>query len=159
MTLPRDNPVKDFLVSDEAKFSPFRIADPEFRSVLVIVWDDHVNEPITALIHPGTGLLTSNSFFKGPDGRPRTFPSVDAVVVVRHLHNFMLIASDREPEDECREALDYGREGGFPPKVIIGNPFAERVPMEVVECLQAYTPSPMMGAEYIPGDLVWWMTV
>ncbi len=43
--------------------------------------------------------------------------------------------------------------------MIIGNPFAERVPMEVVECLQAYTPSPMMGAEYIPGDLVWWMTV
>jgi hypothetical protein len=28
VTLPRDNPVKDFLVSAESKFSPFRMADP-----------------------------------------------------------------------------------------------------------------------------------
>lgn len=159
ITYPRDNPVKDFLISAEAKFAPFHRENPKFRGVLVIVWDDHINEPLTALIHPHSGLLTSKSFFKEPDGQPKKFPSMNAVILVRHLDQFMLAAGDEELVDDCRDALEYGRDGDFPPKMIIGNPFAERVPMEVVECFQAYTPSPEMGAEAIPGDLTWWMRV
>jgi hypothetical protein len=157
VTLPRDNPVKDFLISAEAKFAPFRRANPEFRGVLVIVWDDFIYEPISSLIHPECGLLTRKSFATGPGGQPLTFPSVDAVVLIRHLHQFQQAAGDKPLVDQCREALDYGRDGDFPPKAIIGNPFAGSVPMVVVKCLQAYTPSPEMGAEYLPSDLVWWM--
>jgi hypothetical protein len=155
ITLPRDNPVKDFLVSAEAKFAPFRQADPNFRGVLVIVWDDHINEPITALVHPQTGLLTAKSFFKGTDGNAVTFPSVDAVILIRHLHQFQSAAAGTELADQCQEAMDFGREGDFPPKAIVGNPMAQMIPMNVVECFQAYHPQPMMGAEYIPGDLTW----
>jgi hypothetical protein len=93
ITLPRDNPVKDFLISAEAKFAPFRQADSKFCSVLVIVWDDHINEPITALLHPHAGLLSSNSFWKDSDGRPVKFPSVDAVILVRHLHQLQNAAA------------------------------------------------------------------
>lgn len=33
VTLPRDNPMKDFLVGADGKFAGFKAADPEFRSV------------------------------------------------------------------------------------------------------------------------------
>lgn len=157
LTRPRDNPVKDFLISAEAKFAPFHRANPKFRGILVIVWDDHINEPITALAHPHTGLLSPNSFYKAPDGSAVTFPSVNAVIVIRHLHQFKAGAAGQGQVDLCREALDYGRDKEFPFKVVFGNDAAENPPDEIVECLQAYTPTPMMGAEYVPGDLTWWM--
>jgi len=68
VTLPRDNPVKDFLVSSDAKFIAFKKADPEFRGVLVIVWDDFIYEPISSLMHEHCGLLTPKSFARGPNG-------------------------------------------------------------------------------------------
>ena len=52
-TLPRDDPVKDFLVSANAKFEHFKKADaPNFVGVLVIVWDDFIwqDQPISPLI-------------------------------------------------------------------------------------------------------------
>ena len=55
LTLPRDNPVKDFVASAEGKFTAFRANDPEFYGVLAIVWDDFIYEPITALLHPMSG--------------------------------------------------------------------------------------------------------
>lgn len=50
VTMPRDNPVKDYLQSAEAKFEPFRRRDPNFFGILVIVWDDFIYEPISALL-------------------------------------------------------------------------------------------------------------
>ena len=65
VTLPRDNPVKDFLLSANLKFESFKKKDNQaFISILVIVWDDFINEPLSALTHPDSGLLTSNSFAK-----------------------------------------------------------------------------------------------
>jgi hypothetical protein len=40
VTWPRDNPVKDFLVSAEQKFRPFVAAHEKFTGILVICWDD-----------------------------------------------------------------------------------------------------------------------
>lgn len=48
VTLPRDNPVKDFLVSAQEKFQQFE-EEPNFLGVLVIVWDDFIYEPISSL--------------------------------------------------------------------------------------------------------------
>jgi hypothetical protein len=84
ITLPRDNPVKDFLVDADAKFKAFK-SKADCTTVLVIVWDDFIYEPITALAHPKSGLLTANSFAKDANGSPMKFPNVDAVVLVRHL--------------------------------------------------------------------------
>jgi hypothetical protein len=55
MTLPRDNPVKDFLVSADAKFEHFKETDANFIGVLVIIWDDFIYEPISSLISESAG--------------------------------------------------------------------------------------------------------
>ncbi len=157
VTLPRDNPLKDFLASADEKFRPFREQNPEFRGVLVIVWDDFIYEPISALIHANAGLFTENSFAKNADGSPVRFDNVDAVVVVRHLHQFARAAGDESLVDTIREPLDYGEERAFPPKALVVNPRGRGIPDPMAKCLQAFTPTPEMGAEYMPQDLVWWL--
>ena len=156
LTLPRDNPVKDFLVSADAKFASFKAADPTFRGILVIVWDDHIFEPITSLIHESSGLFTPNSFAKDKQGNRLRFQNVDSVVMIRHLHQFSRASAEKPLCDSCREALDYGRDGEFPPKAFIDNPDAAGAPKSLLECLQAYAPTSAMGAEYTPKDLIWW---
>jgi len=42
----------------DAKFAAFRAQDDGFFGLLAIVWDDFIYEPITALLHPSSGLLT-----------------------------------------------------------------------------------------------------
>jgi hypothetical protein len=81
---------------------------------------------------------------------------VDSVVIIRHLHQFARASADEPLGDLCREALDYGREDEFPLKVFIDNPDASGAPESVLACLQAFVPSPMMGAEYAPKELIWW---
>lgn len=67
LTLPRDNAVKDFLLDADKKFGEFKAQHPD-TSVLVIVWDDFIYEPITALNHEKCGLLTRNSYLKDGAG-------------------------------------------------------------------------------------------
>ena len=50
--LPRDNPIKDFLCSEDSTFAGFRAVDAVFRSVLAIVWDDYVDEPSARCSRP-----------------------------------------------------------------------------------------------------------
>jgi len=57
-TLPRDNPVKDFLISADAKFRGYEHHRADALRLLVILWDDFCNEPIAALLNPNAGLLT-----------------------------------------------------------------------------------------------------
>ncbi len=52
LTLPRDNPMKKFLISADEKFARFHAEDPEFYGLLAIVWDDFIFEVVTALLHP-----------------------------------------------------------------------------------------------------------
>lgn len=156
MTLPRDNPVKDFLVSADAKFEHFKEADANFIGVLVIVWDDFIYEPISSLISESAGLLTPNSYFKDSKGVAKNFDHVDGVFLIRKLHQFAREAGDQPLIDGCSDIMDYGQEGVFPFKVFIQNANGVAVPEILQRCLQGLRPAREMGAEYTPKDLVWW---
>lgn len=154
---PRDNPVKDFLQSANAKFAGFR-EDANFYSALFIVWDDFINEPISGLLSPSSGLLTPNSFDREDDGTARTYPAVDAVVLLRQQHQLRLGTANQPPADERASFLDYGAVDRFPPNAVIPLATGREPPDAVVEVLQAYLPEPTMGAEHVPAELVWWIS-
>lgn len=156
VTPPRDNPVKDFLVSADAKFASFKAADANFVGILVIMWDDHIYEPITALVHPLSGLLTENSFLRDENDSAVKFPNITAVVLIRHLHQIAQAAAGRPQLDGCQHALDYGKPG-FPFKVAVPDGVVATLPNPLVNCLQLLERDPMMGAEYEPQDIVWWL--
>jgi hypothetical protein len=157
--LPRDNPIKDFLISANQKFSEFKRINPNFVGILVIVGDDFIYETITALISPLSGLFTEKSFAKNPDGTIMRFENVDGVVVTRHLHPIIYGTQDRPLPDSYRHPIDYGRVDEFPFKVLIPNPNTIdkiTIPDEVWECFQTSLPSPHLGAEYVPADIINW---
>ncbi|WP_413176490.1 hypothetical protein [Anabaena azotica] len=157
VTFPRDNPVKDFLISAEKKFAPFKKENENFSSILVIVWDDYFYEPISSLIHPFSGLFTSNSFAQ-EDGEPLKFPSVDGVIIIGHLHQLIRATRDEPLIPPCLHPLDYGQDEDYPMKVFIPNPFGAAVPELLLKCFQAHPPSPVV-AEYAPTDWIWWFKV
>jgi hypothetical protein len=156
LTLPRDNPVKDFVVSANEKFRSFKQQNPQFVGVLVIVWDDFIYEPISSLLHKASGLLTPQTFYKDEMGTPITFPHIDGIFVIRHLHQLIHATRDEELIDGCEHALDFGEDGTFPFKAFIANPSGALVPEILIRCLQGYPPKPEMGAEYNPQDIIWW---
>jgi len=156
ITYPRDNPVKDFLLSADSKFEGFKAEDPAYVGLLVIVWDDFIQEPISALVHENSGLLTNNSFARDPAGNPLRFPNIDGVIVVRHLHQLMHGCRGEPYEDHCSHALDYGREGEFPFKAFMRGHGPNDVPEEVLRCYQALPQEAIMGAEYHPIEVTWW---
>lgn len=156
VTLPRDNPIKDFLISADAKFAGFRDAYEDFRSVLVIVADDYVNEPLSALLSPASGLLTPNSFHKDEAGNIVTYPNVDAIVIVRHQHQFRLGMANESAVDQRKHFLDYGGRDDFPPHVVIPNPTGQALRPEWLEALGAWPLEALNGAEYNPGGVVMW---
>lgn len=159
VTLPGDNPIKDFLISAEKKFVHFKQENKNFSSVLVIVWDDYIYEPITSLTHPSCGLFTPNSFAQDEDGKPLQFPSIDGVIIIRHLHQLIRATRDVPLLPPCRHPLDWGQDEDFPMKAFIANPHGDSLPEIILRCLQAYPPSIDVGAEYIPQDSIWWFKV
>ncbi len=60
--------------------------------------------------------------------------------------------------DQCRHPLDYGRDGEYPPKLFVPNPYGQEVPQTILECLQADPWSPSIWGEYQPSDIVWWLS-
>ncbi|MBU3187207.1 hypothetical protein [Clostridium estertheticum] len=157
LVFPRDNVIKDFLLSANEKFEGFKKNDKDFYGVLVIVWDDYIYEPITSLLGEFSGLFTVNSFFKNEKGEIIKFLNVDGVIIIRHIHQFMEAAAERSMFDNCKHALDYGRDGDFPPKAYIQNPYGNKLPSEVLKCLQADIPNITWGAEYMPQNGVFWI--
>jgi hypothetical protein len=156
ITLPRDNPVKDFLLSSEDKFSPFKGGDKDFYGILAIVWDDHIYEPISSLTSEMSGLFTDQSFARDEEDNPLQFETVDGVVIIRHLHQFRRAAAEDPLLYSRRHVLDYGKEGEFPFKALVSNPHGSEIPEEVINAFQAYPPSAWLGAEYQPIDFVSW---
>jgi|SRR5271165_3558517 len=156
LTLPRDNPVKDFLISANDKFCSFKKRTLHFTGVLVIVWDDFIYEPISSLLHESSGLFTPKSFYRDESGAATLFPNVDGVFVIRHLHQLSRAARDEDLIDGCKHPLDFGNDGVFPFKAFIANPAGARVPDILLRCMQGYPPKPEMGAEYRPQDIVLW---
>lgn len=156
VTLPRDNPVKDFLISANGKFKGFKEQIDKFYSVLVIVWDDYIYEPITSLTNKFSGLFTENSFAKDENDKPLQFENVDAIIIVRQLHIFVEAAAERPLVDGKQHALDYGKQREFPFKVILPNPSARKIPEEIKKAFHALETSHNLGAEYIPQDYIIW---
>ena len=159
ITLPRDNPVKDFLISANSKFEEFKKKE-NFFSILFIVWDDFIYEPISALLGEPSGLFKENSFAKDKSGKRLKFEFVDAVFIDRNLSNIIKGTRDEPLWDNKKNVMDYGKKTEFPFKVIIRNPdsnFSDKIPEEVLQCFQTYELSPYLGAEYIPSDLIHWM--
>lgn len=157
VTLPRDNPMKDFLVSANGKFQAFKKDRKNYFGILVVVWDDFIYEPISALLHSEGGLFTESSFYTDKDSNSVKFPYVDGVIVVRHLHQLMRASRGESLIDSCKGALEYGSDGDFPQKAFIVNPLSTGSPKDVLSALQAYTPTSELGTEYTPKDIVWWL--
>ncbi|NKM12098.1 hypothetical protein GFL85_13825 [Rhizobium laguerreae] len=159
VTLPRDNPILDFLRDGERKFAAFR-EDCSTSSLLVIVWDDHIYEPISTLVNAGSGLLTPNSFAQQADGTAEAFPNVDNVILVRHL-NYFVSGSREEALMDRENAMDFGNEHALP-NVLCEGHGGRPIPTFVLDVLRAYPhddPGLRMFAEYNPQDMVFWIGV
>lgn len=156
VTLPRDNPVKDFLVHANKKFAGFRVADPDFRSILAIVWDDYINEPVTALLSPASGLLTPKSFHREDDNAVE-YPNIDAILLVRHQHQIVRALGGKSLVDNRTHILDFGQPDEFPPQALVTNPAGKRIPAEFLDSLNAVPIEALSAAaEYNPGEVIMW---
>jgi hypothetical protein len=157
ITYPRDNPVKDFLTSANGKFSSFKNENKDFISLLFILWDDFIYEPISAILGEPAGLFLPGSFARDEDNKPLRFENVDAVLLDRHLINIIRATRDERLHDNKMHAMDYGDRETFPFKVFIPSPDSSiKLPGMIVDCFQLNELGPELGAEYIPSDLIVW---
>jgi hypothetical protein len=146
------------MISANEKFKEFK-ANDNFYSILFVIWDDFIYEPISALIGKPSGLFLEESFAKDNNGKRKKFPFVDAVFLDRHLIQIMNATQDKNLLDGKKHAMDYGHYNEFPYKVVIPNPdsfLSDKIPNEVFECFQIHKISPELGAEYVPSDIILW---
>jgi hypothetical protein len=155
ITLPRDNVIKDFLESANSKFRNFK-NNPNFYSVLFIIWDDYIYEPISAILGKPCGLFLDESFAKDENGERKAFRYVDTVFIDRQLSQFINSAGDRPLLYNKTEPMDYGALDEFPPKVYIDNSCAKKVPNIIKDCYYVVHCCPELGAEYNPQDFISW---
>lgn len=156
LTLPRDYPVRDFLVDADRKFAGFR--DGNTASLLVIVWDDFIYEPISILANQQSGLLTPNSFERDENGAARSYRNIDAVVVLRHM-NYFIAGSREEAFVDRKDAMDFGEARALP-NVFFDVSGIGCIPAHVLDRLRAYPhddPGLQAMAEYNIQDMVFWI--
>lgn len=110
LTLPRDNTLKDFLLSAEKKFSEF--SDKKTIGILVVAWDLNMYEAIAVLCHPEAGLLTEKSWYKIGDDRV-PFDSVSGVLVLNRLH-FLAAGAQESLGIEEFDEFQLGGDGSPP---------------------------------------------
>lgn len=157
ITFPRDNPIKDFLISADQKFNSFKNHYKNYIGILHIVWDDFINEPISALINDPKGLFRSESFAKDKKGEILKFENVDFVVISRHRYQLHQMAAEQIFTYHIEHPLDYGKRDTFPFKVLIKKPNSKiELSKDIIDCFQVYSPSMNLGAEYTPTDMVSW---
>ena len=148
--------MKDFLVSANAKFEVYSKLRPDAYRILTIVWDDFCNEPIAALVHPFSGLLTPNSFHKDKQGNPISYPYIDAVVVCRYQHQILRSTREEPLMDNLRVMFQY--RGKFPPKALISNPAGRAIPDDLLRTLDAVRQEDLaFAAEYNPMEVILWV--
>lgn len=155
VTLPRDIPVKDFLVHADKKFAGFRTADPDFRSILVIIWDDFINEPVTALLSPSSGLLTPNSFHRTNDEAVE-YANIDVILLLRHQHQIVRAFTGQALVDDRSHILDFGRRDHFPPHALVANPAEKDLPVDFLDSLEAVPIKTLSAADYNSGEVIMW---
>lgn len=156
VTLPRDNTILDFLLDAERKFESFK-NNEKTTTLLVIVWDDYIYEPISALLNPYTGLLTNQSYKKDERGKPFKFLNIDGVIVLRHL-NYFISASREEALVDRLTALDFGDNNALPNVLFLGHGGSE-IPYLITEGFRAFYQEDIknIGAEYKVHEVVHWL--
>jgi hypothetical protein len=152
--LPRDNSVKDFLISADEKFSAFKAIDKNYLSILVIAWDDFIYEPITALINETSGLLTENSYYKGENDNPIVFKNIDYIVILRNMTQIANATRDIQVIDGLKHPLDYGLIGQTLPKALVevNKHPQEKFVQELFQCERIE--ELQMAAEYRPQEVI-----
>lgn len=146
-TLPRDNPVKDFLISAEEKFAAYEIYRSGAYRVLVIVWDDFCNEPIAALKSPVSGLLTKHSFYKDSANNPVIYPHIDGIIIIRYQHQIKRATCVKSLIDGMKTPLRYWH-NGFPAKAFIQVPNGRKIPSNLLKTINVTPIEDCLGAEY-----------
>lgn len=160
VVLPRDNAVKDFLISADEKFASFK-AEGDCLGVLVIVWDDFMQEVITALSHEESGLLTPKSFARDTNGNPLPYANVDAVIVIRHLPYFMNGAGDGDLMDR-QGAFDFGNEASLPNIYVVNTNSKKTLPDSIKRCFRAYPLDDeriLKLADYRAQEMIFWLDI
>ena len=154
LALPRDNVVKDFLISSEEKFRGFSQKRP-VSGVLVIVWDQHLYEPISSLRHAESGLFTEHSFARTPAGDRLPFDDVEGAVVLEGLSRLGAAAQETEREGVTDPFTIDPR--GMPsawcpnrPETVLHPQIAEALAARPLADLDRY-------AEYRPQDIIFWI--
>jgi len=154
LVLPRDNVVKDFLISADEKFASFKVNNPDAITLLVIIWDDFIYEPISALLNDASGLLTDKSFYKNGGGAQK-FSNIDAVLIVRQSHHIVRATRDELPVDGLKHPLDWGRLGQVLPKALVSVNSSEELNGYLCDILQAQDIRELQyAADYRPQQLV-----
>lgn len=159
-TRPLDNKIKDFLVSAESKFEPFKKITENTSSILIIAWSTHLFEAASPLINRMSGLLTENSFFKDESDSPVKFPNVDAIIVTEHLELVLRATREEQLPYGYNSPLDYGAFAmpGFLPPALIHNPYRTTQPNEnVLWELGAINIEDIRDPRVSPLDYVMWL--
>lgn len=157
ITLPRDNPILDFLRDANRKFEGFR-DEGATTTLLVIVWDDYIYEPISTLVNEASGLLTEQSFARIEGGEVERFENVDEVIIMRHLDYF--IAGSREESLMDRvSAMDFGNDDALP-NVLFDVHGNQQISDHIVRRFRALRHDDegiQNFAEYRAQDIVFWI--
>lgn len=155
IVLPRDNVIKDFLISAESKFSCFKKEDPSALCILVIAWDDFAYEPISSLINNASGLLTERSFFKENDSAVQ-FGNIDGILITRISHQLVRSTRNELPVDGLRHPLDWGRKDEVLPKAFIPvSELADETEKYLCDLLEAHHIKDLQHvADYRPQEFV-----
>lgn len=151
-TYPKDNAVKDGVASADIKFRSLRRAHPALLGILVLVWDELMYQPISALLNPGSGLFTANTF----DPQKRTFDDVDAVLIVPHLT--ALIEGPGNRQFPFADGTFQWPCEPVPPFII--NPESPRAATAAAvlrDVFCAKDQATLKGSHYSANDLVFWM--
>lgn len=145
------------LESANQKFSALKRDVPKAITLLYLIWDDYIQEPVSVLWGVG-GILNREAGGGWPS--VGELSSIDGVVLDRHQRVLIeaLAFNPRCPRFCPREGFPFEYYfAEHPPKAIIQNPFGNPVPREIVEALDL---TPIEGlqfvAEYRPAGIIHW---
>lgn len=159
-SLPRDNIIKDFLISADTKFKNFKLEDKNILSVLVIIWDDYIYEPISSLKNDFTGLLTEQSYYRDKNQKAVKFQNIDNIVLLRNMTEVVKCTMhDINPTSGLSHPLDYGKKGIALPKSLftVNLHDKEDFILDLFECTSQVHLEHF--ADYKAQDLIMWMKI
>jgi hypothetical protein len=154
---PKDNNLKDFLVSAEEKFCSFDSHKPTY-GVLIVVWDEHMYEAISPLTHPHCGLLTEGTWLRDEQDQPLRFESVNGVFVLDHFG--VLTAASREEAPRHRAHPFKVVDENYRSNVWCPNDGCGEIPRFLLQGFDAFDQDAYRGvvADYDNLELIFWLS-